>query len=163
MDRPESSIFLIFDYPQYWQVNRPPNLVGLYCKIVYGVFYVDTGHTLVDTTSLTNIEPIAVCCTQHAKRLSLTSFRDMEKALPLLPPIEHQVPPRTPAKVATFVQVNRDSRNPGVLDESGNRDEQPPYCHHVDDSLFGEIAWLLLVCTVCARDFGNIQYSCFPY
>jgi hypothetical protein len=140
------------------QVKYPPNLAGLHCKIINGVLYIDTGQTFGDCTSPPNFEPIAICRSQHARAL-WRRLDTVARGLPLLPKIEHQEPP-TPAEIQTFVHANRDSRNPGVLDENGER-LAPKYRHHVDDNLYADVAEHLER-TVCASALALYEILGFP-
>ncbi len=140
------------------QAKYPPNLAGLHCKVVNGVLHADTGQTFGDKTSPSNFEPIAICRSQLARGLWRRSDT-VTKALPLLPPIEHQTPP-TPAEVSTFVQANPDSHNQGVLDIHGNR-LPPPYRHHVDDNLYADIERFLKL-TVCASALALYEILGYP-
>jgi hypothetical protein len=83
----------------------------------------------------------------------------MARTIPLLPAIEHQTPP-TVEETRTFVRPNRDSKNPGVLDEQGNR-KPPVYPHHVDDNLYADVEEFL-VCTVCASALAIYEILGFP-
>jgi hypothetical protein len=109
-------------------------------------------------TSGGNFEPIPVCRSQLAKWL-WHRFGTVAKARPLLPSIQHQEPPTT-AVVAQFVQANRDSKNQCVLDIKGNR-LPPPYRHHVDDCLCGDIG-RYLERTVCASALALYELLGFP-
>jgi hypothetical protein len=142
----------------YRQVKYPPNLAGLHCKVVDNVLYIDAGQNFGGTTSGGNFEPIPVCRSQLAKWL-WHRFGTVAKARPLLPPIQHQEPP-APAVVAQFVQANRDSKNQGVLDNKGNR-LPPPYRHHVDDCLYGDVG-RYLERTVCASALALYELLGFP-
>jgi hypothetical protein len=140
------------------QVKYPPNLAGLHCKIINGTLFMDTGQTFGDNSSPSNFEPIAICRSQHAQALWHRPDT-IAKVVSLLPPIEHQAPP-TAAEIQTFVQANRDSKNPGVLDDNGNR-MAPWFRHHVDDNIYAEIA-RYLARTVCSSALSLYEILGFP-
>ena len=140
------------------QIKYPPNLAGLHSKVVGGILYVDTGQTFGDSTSPSNHKPVAINRSQHAQALWYRSDT-IARTLHFLPPIEHQDPP-TPAEQATFVQANRDSLNPGVLDDNGQR-LAPLYRHHVDDCIYADVAEHL-VQTVCASALALFEILGFP-
>ena len=160
IEYPEEDIYVCDDDASnaFKQVKYPPNLAGLHCKVVDGTLFVDTGQTFGDATSPSNWEPIAICRSQHAQAL-WHQTDTIERALPLLPPIRHQEPP-TMDEVKTFVKANRDSFNTGVRDEHGNR-KPPPYRHHVDDNLYGDIAQHLER-TVCASALAIYDILGYP-
>jgi hypothetical protein len=96
------------------QIKYPPNLVRLHCKIANHVMCVDTGQTFGDNTSPSNFKAIPNCRSQHAQALWHRPAT-IAGALSLLPAIAHQDPP-TLAEATLFVQADRNSLNPGVLD-----------------------------------------------
>jgi hypothetical protein len=84
--------------------------------------FMDPGQTFGDNTSPSNFEAVPKCRSQHAQALWHRPDT-IARALPLLTAIAHQHPP-TLAEAASFVQANRNSLNPGILDALGKR--RPP-------------------------------------
>lgn len=62
--------------------------------------------------------------------------------------------------IASFVQANQDSQNPGVFNADGSR-KPPTFDHHVDDLMTAEIAELLPR-TMAASILSLYQVLGFP-
>jgi hypothetical protein len=119
-----------------WE-KYPPNLVAMHSCMQADYLVMNTGGTFGGCTTPSNWEVIAMARQQLARHLWKNDPMIVERARPYLPPIQHATPP-TDDEVANFAQAERDSKNPGVHDESGQR-LPPQYNHHVDDNIYAEV------------------------
>ena len=135
---PREEIFLGDDDVSgaFRQVKYNINVVSLHACLIFGQLFMYTGQTFGDSPSPPNWEPIVTARKALAQKLWRRPETESDGRA-VLPDITLADPPTIQDQLA-FVQPVSDSKNPGVVHKTGERNP-PPYPHHVDDCYYADI------------------------